>query len=93
MAKYDELIERLASPTYWKSSDGYTEAFDSAPERAATALTDLQAQVAAGERLAEALGEIEKLFGRTPKAPSLDARDMTRIARQALTKLEELLNG
>lgn len=38
------LVERLKAPAYWKSSDGYSEAFDNAPEQAATALEALAAE-------------------------------------------------
>lgn len=40
----DPLVERLKAPAYWKSSDGYSEAFDNAPEQAATALEALAAE-------------------------------------------------
>ncbi len=42
----DGLVERLLAPSYWKSSEGYSEAFDRAPYAAADTITALEREVA-----------------------------------------------
>jgi len=55
------LVERLRAPAYWKSSDGYSEAFDNVPEQAATALEALAAERDALRHILEAITAMQAL--------------------------------
>jgi len=41
-----EQVDRLTAPSYWKSSDGYTETFDNTPSEAAATITAQAREIA-----------------------------------------------